>query len=60
MCHMAPKTTVLHTITLETRSETISVDIGRLESSNFLEVLSKGMGGAGDGSVAVSRDPMEL
>ena len=34
--------------------------IGRLESSNFLEVLSAGMGGAGDGYVAVSRDPMEL
>ena len=37
--------------------------IGRLESSNFLEVLSAGMGGAGDGSVSVavsSSDPMEL
>ena len=25
MCHIALKTTVLHTITLETRSETVSV-----------------------------------
>ena len=46
----------------ELHSTMISVfwHIGRLELSNFREVLSAGMGGVEDGSVAVSRDPMEL